>query len=993
MKKLWKRALALLLAASLTAAPAVSASWALGTEIHMGTIHLAEGVDYTRQYLWSATYYDLRTEHYLEYSPGGLVQPVVAYGDTVLSRETLSSLAMSLEADGKRVLGGINGDYFVLATGAPLGLVVTDGILRSSSSYVYAIGFDSDGNAFIGKPGLSITATFRGSTLIVGDGLNKTRTDNHGYVLYTSDFAETTLHTQPGIDVILSPVESDEDGEAWAGPIIGGHISCTVEEVLFSDGPIEIPEGKLILSINYNNNEWLVSELAALTPGDTVEIDISSADSRWESAVTAIGGLYKLVTDGKVESDLDASQAPRTAVGVRADGSTVFYTVDGRQSGYSVGASIEQVAARLVELGCVEAICLDGGGSTTLGGTLPGEDGFGLLNSPSDGYEREVTNALFLVTEQLPVGDARSLVLTPGDAILLSGACVALSALSVDAIGQTVRAYDGGELSFSPTDAGEIENGIFTAGTEAGSFTLSAAADSLYAAAQLTVVTTPDRITVRNESDGAALSSIDLGCGNTIDLTATAIYRNLDLICGDRCFTWSVTEGLGTIDQDGLLTAGELGGSGFVTVKAGERSVSIPLTVSGHIYTAEDFEAGLSSGADGAGILLEIESDSSYVRYGRQSARLSYDAAAGNASVGLELELCEERYLSMWIYGDGSGSRMSAELLLADGSVCELPLTELDFSGWQRLTVSLPDGAAAIKALTLDGGSGTIWLDQITVSNQPYGDSTPPTVTVSLSDGYVRAALSDNIDTDFSRSQISVSYDGLELDFTLSGSTVTAALPEADGCAHRVTVTAADASGNIGRASTNIAASAGFESPFTDMEGHWAYDYVNYLYSQGISNGVSDVDGLSFLPDRDITRGEFALMAARWLRLELSEYSNVELPFADLADIPDWCLDSVKAMYSLGILRGSAAEGGTFAYADRSITRAEAMTMLGRIQQKGYANSNLSFTDADSIPAWAAEHVASLVGQGAVNGYEDNTIAPEAFIKRGEMAKILYALR
>ncbi len=44
-----------------------------------------------------------------------------------------------------------------------------------------------------------------------------------------------------------------------------------------------------------------------------------------------------------------------------------MYTIDGRQSGYSIGATLTQVAERMVELGCVTALSLDGGGSTAIG--------------------------------------------------------------------------------------------------------------------------------------------------------------------------------------------------------------------------------------------------------------------------------------------------------------------------------------------------------------------------------------------------------------------------------------------------------------------------------------------------------------------------------------------------------------------------------------------------------------------------------------------------
>ena len=1051
MRKKLARATALLLAAVLTAGPAASASQALGSEIHYSKTQLAEGVEYTRQYLWSATYSDLRTERYLEYSPNELVQPAVAYGDTVLDKKTLTALAQDLENEGKRVLGGVNGDYFVLATGAPLGMVVTDGVLRSSSSYVYALGFDADGNAFIGKPELSITATFGNATYAVSGGLNKVRLDTGGFVLYSDDYSANTNHSGPGVDVILIPSteklgqavtvdlevedalpqEQTDDGEIppiidsadldaedvtqgtrtveqvndtliYADvPTIGGRISCTVAQVLQSTGSIEIPEGCLVLSINNQSSEFLVNELASLQPGDTVDIDITSADERWENAVTAIGGLYKMVTNGVVEpgaAAAETAQAPRTAVGVKADGTTVFYTVDGRQSGYSGGASMEQVAKRLIELGCVEAMCLDGGGSTSFGISSPGEESFGLSNRPSDGSQRAVTNALFLVAEAAPAGRAESLVLTPGDAVMLSGAQLELSATSVDAIGQAVDTYAGDELSFSASEAGEIEDGVLTAGTQAGTFPVWAEAGRLSGSALFTVVATPDKITVRNEATGTALSSISLDSGATVDLTASAVYRNLSLVCGDENFTWSVSNGLGTIDQNGTLTVGETSGTGILTVSAGGCTATLPLTVSGHIKTVEDFEGGFINMAGTVTAQIEPERNGAYVRYGNQSARVSYNMDGSEfAAVGIPMNIQEgERYVAIWVYGDGSGNTLVAPVHLTDGSSSEQILTVLNFTGWQQIITPLPSGADQILTLkvmpTGANAAGTIWLDQVTTSNQYVSDLTPPVVTVTLSENTLSATLQDDIDKDFSAQQIAVTYDGQPLSFAQNGASVTASLPAQDGLAHRVTVTVTDASGNIGRASADIAASDEREETFGDMAGHWAKDYVNYLYDQEISNGVAVGEEFHFQPDKNITRGEFSLMVARWLRLDLTQYSSVELPFADKAAIPDWCLDAVKAMYVLGVSQGSAGDDGTYAFAERDITRAEAMTMLGRILQKGYAAAELTFADAADVPAWAVDYMKVLVAQGVVNGY-DNAIAPLASITRCEIAKILYAMR
>lgn len=147
-----KRVLSILLVLSMLLSTAALASDALGWELHKSVTTLAPGTTVTQQLLWGDSRSDYRREFYLTYTPNASVRPVVAYGANVLSTSTVTALARQLESTSKRVLGGTNGDYFVMSTGAPLGVVLTDGILRSSSSYHYALGFDADGNAVVGKP-------------------------------------------------------------------------------------------------------------------------------------------------------------------------------------------------------------------------------------------------------------------------------------------------------------------------------------------------------------------------------------------------------------------------------------------------------------------------------------------------------------------------------------------------------------------------------------------------------------------------------------------------------------------------------------------------------------------------------------------------------------------------------------------------------------------------------------------------------------------------
>ena len=83
---------------------------------------------------------------------------------------------------------------------------------------------------------------------------------------------------------------------------------------------------------------------------------------------------------------------PRTAAGVTEKGKLLLVTVDGRAPGYSVGTSIPEMAHLMEDLGAVEALNLDGGGSTTM--VVDGE----LITRPSDATgERPVGSALVLV--------------------------------------------------------------------------------------------------------------------------------------------------------------------------------------------------------------------------------------------------------------------------------------------------------------------------------------------------------------------------------------------------------------------------------------------------------------------------------------------------------------------------------------------------------------------------------------------------------------------
>lgn len=97
--------------------------------------------------------------------------------------------------------------------------------------------------------------------------------------------------------------------------------------------------------------------------------------SKWKMR-TAVGGGPVLVQNGEVkisnEQELKFTgkaihdKHPRTCMGYTNDGYLIIMAIQGRFPGIADGATLEQEAKLLIELGCVEALNLDGGGSSCL---------------------------------------------------------------------------------------------------------------------------------------------------------------------------------------------------------------------------------------------------------------------------------------------------------------------------------------------------------------------------------------------------------------------------------------------------------------------------------------------------------------------------------------------------------------------------------------------------------------------------------------------------
>jgi len=768
---------------------------------------------------------------------------------------------------------------------------------------------------------------------------------------------------------------------------------------------------QVVLSVNYLSDSYYVNALANIPVGAAITVTSTASDERWNDVEYAVGALHSLLENGVVNADLPNGLGPRTAVGQKADGTVIFYTMDGRQSGHSIGGSLTQAAKRLAELGCVSAVCLDGGGSTTLAVTAPGDTSAQIVNRPSDGSERAVSNQIFLVAKNIPSGILSHVWLEADSRYVLAGSQVGLSAAAVDTHYLPMDTPVSVSTSAGSLLSGSDGNTLVTPAS-GGDVTVTAAAGGQSAAITVHAVVSPDSITVKNGS--SSVSSLTLAPDDSLQLSAAAVYNHLPLLSDADAFTWTLDGEIGTVSETGLLTAVRPG-SGILTVSAGTCSASIPVTVKAlPLQTLQDFEALSSVPHAGLGAAMSLVSVSDQVKLGRTSALVNYTLDT-NGSAALLLThpwaLPDGMYhrLNLWVRGDGSGNLLSLATNSADGMTVT-PLTVLNSTDWQLISVELPVGAQHVTGFSVTGSSelpdaeegipapvistGRFFLDQLTASYGNTVDSDTPSVSASLStaDGVytLTASVLDDTDGILPHSAVSVTLDGKEIAFTYDeeSGTLTASVTPEDLWGHRLSVFARDASGNLGRDSCDIPVAAE-DVAFSDIDGYWAADYVAWLKTAGITMGYADG---SFRPNQSITRQQFASMLFNYLGLNAADYERVTLPFADADQIAAYALPAVKALYTMGVIGGTVRDGSLYFLPGGELTRAQAAAMIGRTQAKGFAAASLDFSDAEAIPVYAAEHIASMVTQGVLGGYGDGSFRPGQSITRGQMAKILYHL-
>lgn len=281
--------------------------------------------------------------------------------DTLANRRTISTIAQENDA-----IVALNGTFFKPQTGVPLGTLMIDKKLYTGPIYDrVAFGIFDDGYD-IARVQLN-TILKHGDNVIKVDNINQPRMLSTYTLVYTSDWGKFTPPS----------------------PKYGTQVSVQNNKITnISTKSQEIPENGFVIVAP-------AIALKNMQIGDNIKLEINTIPE-WNNVRHIISGGPYLVKNGDVYVDMTAEKLgsiggknPRSAIGYTLDNDLILVAVDGRE-GNSVGMTLMQLGNFMKSIGCVNAINLDGGGSTVM--YVNGK----VVNTPQQSGGIPLSNAIVL---------------------------------------------------------------------------------------------------------------------------------------------------------------------------------------------------------------------------------------------------------------------------------------------------------------------------------------------------------------------------------------------------------------------------------------------------------------------------------------------------------------------------------------------------------------------------------------------------------------------
>lgn len=167
----------------------------------------------------------------------------------------------------------------------------------------------------------------------------------------------------------------------------------------------------------------------------------------------------------------------------------------------------------------------------------------------------------------------------------------------------------------------------------------------------------------------------------------------------------------------------------------------------------------------------------------------------------------------------------------------------------------------------------------------------------------------------------------------------------------------------------------------SDIAGHWAENVILQWQTEGKIKGYEDN---RFRPDASITRAEFVHLLYSIITVEQNK--NVSVNFNDV-NTSDWFYNDISKAISNNIIAGF--EDNTFR-PNEMITRAQsALIISNALQLSDNITNSILLVDDNDIPVWSKNAVYVMLNAGYISGYEDGSFGANRNMTRAEAISML----
>ena len=356
------------------------------------------------------------------------------------------------------------------------------------------------------------------------------------------------------------------------------------------------PSGYLVMNGVVHHDNSSRAFLAAFDDGSVnvfregttlaqAEASQSEKQGKAVQIVEAVDALVAMVWDGKVvvSQSGNGGYYPRTSVGIKADGTVVLFQADGTMAPRSVGYTAEEEARMMVALGCVAAIQLDEGGSSTYLSQREGESDLTMRNTPAGGSERVVSGTILVVSTVAASGEFDHAAVTPDGEYYTPNSTVELTASAMDFSGAPAKALPA-DAVFTVSDAamgtvsetavsGSGASAVFTSSGKTGDVTIDLVSGGKAVGSTILHVQEPDALSF-------ASSEVNLNYNDVSELGFRATYQSEQVHLKDGDINWAISDpDAGSFANNRFTVTSNVKYSGSPTVTATRGDLSASVTV------------------------------------------------------------------------------------------------------------------------------------------------------------------------------------------------------------------------------------------------------------------------------------------------------------------------------------------------------------------------------------------------------------------------------